>query len=464
MGLQNRPRGALLSLLFFTCLSVGMTACEAPAATASKADGRKRKKKQRSRYKKTEPTKEGERTIVGRSKTHKIDRVIKSMFGPKGDQSVQFGDPDNPEVIWVKGAHVDVIDLETNAPASPEYLCHSHIKFRPKTFNKRQRNKNFGGTTHQNLKLFTLIQGQEEIRLPDGFGIPILSFEDFTFHAMVISNNPIEKEKRFQVESKFDWVAESDRKEPLKALFRTGISMKVPVFAKDKAPPKDKLFADLVPDAESATAGQDAVASIDARIHPEQVPQGAGVGAASSGECALPEEDDPSLNKADVTDPVDVNRKSVLVSGKFFKDGDQNMSYHWLIPPGRHQYRYKVKPGTTVPFNTTMHHATAHMHAYAKWMELRDITDNKVIYRFEVENYPDRIGIKNISHFSSSEGVKLYRKHQYELVAEYDNPTKEPIDAMAIVYMYLHDKKFDIEKARLSGPAASSQPASRPAL
>lgn len=452
-------------------MAAATTACEAPAKAAFGKDQKKNKqrsKKRRSRYKATAPTKEGEQTIVGRSKTHKIDRVIKSMFGPKADQSVRFGDPESPEVIWVKGAHVDVIDLETNAPASPEYLCHSHIKFRPKTFNKRQRNKNFGGTTHQNLKLFTLIQGQEEIRLPDGFGIPILSFEDFTFHAMVISNNPIEKEKRFQVESKFDWVAESERKKPLKALFRTGISMKVPVFAKDKAPPKDKLFADLIPDGSrdgeaESNKGATKLASVDARIHEDTPPEGTGVGAASSGECALPEEDDPSLNKADVTDPIDVNRKSVLVSGKFFKDGDKNMSYHWLIPPGRHQYRYKVKPGTTVPFDTTMHHATAHMHAYAKWMELRDVTAEKVIYRFEVENYPDRIGIKNISHFSSSEGVKLYRKHRYELVAEYDNPTDQPIDAMAIVYMYLHDKKFDIKKARLNGPGPASQPASRPA-
>ena len=426
-----------------------MAAAAAPMACTEK------KVTERSKYVVTAPTVAGETTIVGRSKTHKIDRVIKSMFGPKGDQRVHFGAPENGDVIWVKGAHVDVIDLDTGAPASPEYLCHSHIKFNPSTFNKRQRNKNFGGTTHQNLKLFTLIQGQEEIRLPEGFGIPILSFEDFVFHAMVISNNPVANEKKFQVESKFDWVAEKDRKAPIKALFRTGISMKVPVFAKGKAPPLDELFEEFKPTADETTPPRVA----DARTGEK------GLGAASSAECALPEEDDPSLRREDVIDdtvPADVNVKSVRVSGDIVTAQGETMSYHWLIPPGRHQYKFDVAKGTTVPFDTTMHHATAHMHAYADWMELRDKTTGDVIYRFNVENYPDRIGIKKISHYSSVEGVKLFRNHEYELVAEYNNVTSEPIDAMAIVYMYLHDKKFDIAKARTE-PGAASQPSSRPA-
>jgi len=464
-------------LLPLILLSATLAACAPPkAVTPSKTP-----KNRKTVYKETSPVVQGERTIVGKSKKHKINKVIKSMFGPKGDQSVGFGDPNKADVVWVKGAHVNIVDAETGEEASPEYLCHSHIKFRPKTFNKKRRNKNFGGTTHQNLKLFTLIQGQEEIRLPDGFGIPVLSFEDFVFHAMVISNNPIDKARTFQVQSKFDWVYESERKEPLKALFRTGISMKVPVYEKGKAPPVEQLVANAKKAAaDDATGDKLAGTAVDARIHGKEGAKvatasspstGKGLGAASSGECALPEQDDPNLNKADVTDDtnVDVNTKSVRVSGKFFGKGDETSSYHWLIPPGRHRYKYKVKKRSIVPFDTTMHHATAHMHAYAEWMELRDATTGELVYRFDVENYPDRIGIKNISHFTSQKGVKLFRNHEYELVAEYNNTTDEPIDAMAIVYMYLHDKKFDIDKARTVPPhlddelSAASQPASQPA-
>ena len=36
----------------------------------------------------------------------------------------------------------------------------------------------------------------------------------------------------------------------------------------------------------------------------------------------------------------------------------------------------------------------------------------------------------------------LFKDHQYELVTTYHNPTKQPIDAMSILYVYALDKQF----------------------
>ncbi|NIL97675.1 MAG: hypothetical protein GTO53_08355 [Planctomycetales bacterium] len=41
-----------------------------------------------------------------------------------------------------------------------------------------------------------------------------------------------------------------------------------------------------------------------------------------------------------------------------------------------------------------------------------------------------------MSQISSSEGIPLSPGKRYELIAEYDNRSNRPIDAMAILYLY----------------------------
>lgn len=331
------------------------------------------------------------------SRVRHIDRIFPSMFGPTDDYDVVLAEGGRTEVLWITSARVDIVDREGTSELSPEYLCHSHLKFEPNTFDKDRRNAVFANTANQNLKLFTLIQGQEEIRLPEGFGIPVLSNEPLVFHSMVINNNEITEPVDVKVKTVFEFVRESDARGAVRPLFRTGAAMQVPVDQSEGEPEH-------------------------------------------GGECStLPEQEAHLAANAKPVTAISTHEKGFLQSG------------HWLVPPGRHEYRYEIEGGIPVPFDTTAHYIAVHLHAYGESLELRDLTTDETLFLSRAENYGDRIGVADLEFYSNAEGIPIHEDHDYELVAIYNNTTDEPIDAMAIIYMYLHDKNFDISQARLEG-------------
>jgi len=123
---------------------------------------------------------------------------------------------------------------------------------------------------------------------------------------------------------------------------------------------------------------------------------------------------------------------------------DTDLSYHWLVPPGRHIYRYAIgHGGIRLPFDTTTHNIAIHVHPFAEFMELRDLTVNKSVFKGKVKNNAEQKFIDQVTYFESEEGIMLYMDHEYELVTQYNNTTDSDIDAMAVMYLYLWDKHFD---------------------
>ena len=47
-----------------------------------------------------------------------------------------------------------------------------------------------------------------------------------------------------------------------------------------------------------------------------------------------------------------------------------------------------------------------------------------------------QVQIVKIPTYSSAEGFPVYRDHEYEIEAMYDNTSNEPVDAMAMMYLY----------------------------
>ena len=62
-----------------------------------------------------------------------------------------------------------------------------------------------------------------------------------------------------------------------------------------------------------------------------------------------------------------------------------------------------------------------------------------VIFEITATCREDRLGVLEMSETLSEEGIKLTQNRRYELIAEYNNTTAEPIDAMGILYVYLKD-------------------------
>ena len=144
-------------------------------------------------------------------------------------------------------------------------------------------------------------------------------------------------------------------------------------------------------------------------------------------------------------DPMTTNVTGSVVSTK---DGVQaqfgnDVTYHWMVPPGRHTYRSKVVLGQlNLSEPTTLHYATAHLHPYGESLELYDLTAQQSVLKIDAEDYRDKVGVACMGEFQSDRGVVITPTHQYELRAEYNNTTSSASDAMAIMYLYLLEKDF----------------------
>ena len=120
-----------------------------------------------------------------------------------------------------------------------------------------------------------------------------------------------------------------------------------------------------------------------------------------------------------------------------------DVTYHWMVPPGRHSYRVKVVANQlNLTTSTTLHYVTAHLHPYGESLELYDLTALRSVLKIQAEDFHDKVGVKHMGEFQSASGIVVDPAHQYELRAEYNNTTSKDVDAMAILYLYLLENDF----------------------
>jgi len=348
-------------------------------------------------------------TVEVFSKTHRIDRVIKSMEGEPDDESFRLFKAEKPELLWVTTGNVQVIDANTQISKPAEMLCHSHLMFPFANFDQRKHNALFGNTTNLDLKLFTLVQGQTDIELPKGFAIPVLSNETFSFSSMIISPQKPQDPMEVKAKGTFEFYRDKDLPVAPKPLFWRGLALMVPV--------------------KSSMTGDHCTSEMT------------GVSAEGT---YMPAPTELSAEPAKAS----MNLVHEHQSGKYKE------SYHWMVPPGRHEYRYTLENGLMIPFDTTMHYANLHLHPYAESLELRDLTTGQSIYKGYSKNLDHVAGIAQLTYYSDEKGIQMHKDHLYELVCVYNNTTDREVDAMAIMFVYFLDKNFDRDQLKLSLPAS----------
>lgn len=111
-------------------------------------------------------------------------------------------------------------------------------------------------------------------------------------------------------------------------------------------------------------------------------------------------------------------------------------SAHWMAPPGK-QIQNKIY-SHIVPVDSTVHFGVAHLHNFGVYMRLTDLTDGKLLWQTDVVNEPGRAQIAQIPAYRSGTGFPLYKDHEYEIEAMYENLLDQPVDAMASMYLYYH--------------------------
>jgi len=282
-----------------------------------------------------------------------------------------------PNVEWITGLETKVIDATEDKPISQEFFCHSNLTFAEHGVTPVQYNQRFGGKTHLDWRLFTLVPGRTSIELPPGFGVPVPSDAPLDYLTMSLNLNERDHVVNCRLQTKLHTIAAGEPGAPTKALFRRALYV-------------------IQPRGESGGLMKACLAGEDQHV-------GAGC-------------------------------------GEMVKSAPAGLVNHWIVPPGHHVYKTEITPQLNLPFDTTIHYATIHVHPFARAMELRDLTTNTTVLRLNAKDWPDRVGVAHVDEFKSIEGIPISRDHRYELTAEYDNTSGSKTDAMAILYLYLLEK------------------------
>lgn len=321
-------------------------------------------------------------TVV--SDVYTVDRLYRSMMGPYSTVTVDLGEGSpEPELLWIRGYKAVMVGADGETAMPQDFMCHSNLDLADVTAHAER----MGQRAIMNGRLFTLSQGQFEIRFPEGFGIPLMSDEVLHLTTQVLNLNDASG-KPVQVRHKvsLDYVRDRDLEAPLKPLL-SGSAYGLASLGGD-----DPYFGMEMPDPNKHGPG--CLAAPAASDHTYRDHRG------------------------------------------------RQFTGHWVVPPGRQENRTLVTRLMDLPYDTTVHCIAVHLHPFAESLELRDLTTGETIFKSRARNFEGRIGLQHVDSLSSVEGIPLYQDHDYEIVSVYDNPTQQPQDSMAVMYLYLLDQDY----------------------
>ena len=341
------------------------------------------------------------------SEAYSIDRMFQSMEGPSGNQPMLKLSPGckDDEVLFVTGVSSQVVDAKNRAEVSPEFFCHANLTLNPATSSPDKHNASFEQPTHMDWRLATLVPGSMSLQLPEGFGVPVKNGTLLDYYTMALNQNPGVPSQKIRIKSRIDYT----RAPNTRALFRRSVYVHQQYRETHAAAP----------------------AAIPATEH---------AGAACGLSCDRNQlGKDPSLfvNLSSPAHPGATCCVSNASAGGLMKQFGNNNTIHWMIPPGKHSFKTDVTAQMELPYDTTAHLITGHLHPCGKSMRLVDKMTGKVICEITSEDFSDKVGVKHMSEILSPGGIPIRKDSQLELVADYENTTDHPIDAMAIMYLYL---------------------------
>lgn len=319
------------------------------------------------------------------SPIYTIDKKYKSMKGPYSVKTFTLGDDEEQEIVWVKSMTAEVLSEDGQKVLSDEFMCHANLDF-----TSRRQRELFGNEARGPYnRLFTLSQGQTQIKFPEGFGIPMLSDTKIELTTQVLNHNEVEN-LPINVRQKItiEYVRDKDLKEPLTPLYR-----------------QDGAYI-LV-----SMTGEPAIFNVE---NPLDVHSGAS--------CM------PGENAG-----TDVYRDKF---GRMF-------SGHWAVKPGKEENHTVITENMSVPYDTEIHAIGVHLHPFAESLILKDLTTDKVIYKSEPTQKTGAVGLANVPYYSDQEGIPLYKDHEYSMISVYNNTTPDDHDAMAVFGIYAIDHDFN---------------------
>jgi hypothetical protein len=317
------------------------------------------------------------------SDAYHIDKMYGSMRGPYGFDDVTLGAQEKPELVWIVGYKTTVVDAYTGSPMSQEYMCHANLDIPTKEYFE-----DFPTSPSISGRVFTLSQGQQDIHFPPGMGIPLQSDMKLSLVTQVLNLNHAQIKMDVKHEVEVYYVKDSEVGRPM-----------IPLY-------------------QAAAEGFKALG--DARYY------------------GLPQDEaDPETHGAGCS----VGQAAVAGDSDDDTHG-QKFTAHWIVPPGRETNRTNVTRFLGLPYDTKAYYIAVHLHSFAESLELIDLTTGQSVYKAYTKPSQGRVGLDHIDHYESTEGLQLYKDHEYEIVSVYNNTSDQDVDSMAVMYLYLENKNF----------------------
>ena len=315
------------------------------------------------------------------SPVYHIDKIYKSMMGPSGVFYTNLDNEGSPHLLWLTDYSIDVSDASGNNPMSKDFMCHNNLDFSVPEYLQHFSMSN--REQYSNSRFATLTEGQAEIHFPLGFGIPVFSSDKISIGTQVLNQNIENPSIDVRHRIKMGFVRESELKKPLTPLFKQTIHIVVPIDTATKMP---------------------------------------------SGACSIKQDCRPVM--------ASISNMKTLLNGKEYTG-------HWIVKEGIDTVTLNITAMMHLPYNTTLHYASVHLHAYSQSLTLRDITADSIVFTSYVKNYVGKTGMDKIDCFSSTEGLMLFKNHQYELVCITNNDSRKEQDMMAVMLLYMRDVELE---------------------
>jgi hypothetical protein len=232
------------------------------------------------------------------SPAYELDQVYRSMKGPRSRKEIFVRETEEPELLWITGFEAEVVRDGDEEKSLPEYMCHANLGFARMNEHRELFQLAQQGRRKGRIRLFTLSQGQMEVRFPPGFGVPVASDEPLWMTTQVLNLNEPAPQIEVRHKTTIEYVRDSELETPMKPLFQKAAQGMVLIEGRD-------AYYDV------------------AHANPEEHGPGCQVGARAG--------------------------------GKNIHDGfGREFSAHWKVPPGRDVNHTLVTQWMDLPFDTTV--------------------------------------------------------------------------------------------------------------
>jgi hypothetical protein len=329
------------------------------------------------------------------SDTMRINKIMRSMEGPFSITNFTFGtgliNHFAPQLIWLTGYQLDVIDANTNQKLSDDFMCHNNMNIVDKNTVPWKLE-----TQGSNTRLFTITEGQTQLQLPKGYGIPVLSNQKLEIVSQVLNHNIADTNFLVRQRIKITYVKEIEVALPIKPVYQ------------------QSAFVTKFVSGPAGNYGESI--KIPSTIN--------------------------SNSKACTTENMlscGVEKPEPGVFNPFQDQYGRQFTGHWKFNPGKEILVTNVTKMINIKRIKKAYYVSVHVHPFCEALCLYDVTAKDTLIKANARSFTNKIGLEHIEQFTFKRGLTFYPNHKYELVSYYNNPTQAIHTAMATMFLYMDE-------------------------